>query len=66
MNIAHKVREMRRDLIAAQLKLEHFKRPPVDVKSLRKAAARFCHPDCGGDVAVMQQLNALFDFVGGR
>jgi hypothetical protein len=33
----------------------------VDVESLRKDLALYCHPDRGGDVSVMQRINVLCD-----
>ncbi len=33
----------------------------VSLGELRRQVSFFCHPDRGGDVALMAQLNALFD-----
>jgi hypothetical protein len=36
-----------------------------DIAALRRRVAYHCHPDRGGDVEVMTDLNLLFDFVTG-
>lgn len=36
---------------------------PEDVKRARRRLARLHHPDVGGDVALMQQINVAADFL---
>lgn len=33
----------------------------TNLRRLRREVALYCHPDRGGDVNVMQRINALFD-----
>lgn len=35
--------------------------PGLDFGALRRRVAFYCHPDRGGDVALMSELNNLFD-----
>ena len=37
--------------------------PELDLASLRRQTAFHCHPDRGGNAAVMCRLNTLFDFI---
>jgi hypothetical protein len=40
-------------------------KPAVNVSTLRRRVAFYCHPDRGGDTELMSRLNVLFDFVEG-
>jgi len=62
--VAREVRKMQRKLQSAQQTIASLKREldqKTDVKVLRKRLVFHCHPDRGGDLELMQRLNALFD-----
>lgn len=62
-----KIERMRSELQIARAQVMQLQRKcPVDVKALRRTAAFHCHPDRGGNLQLMQDLNVLFDFVGGN
>ena len=41
----------------------HRAKPELDLASLRRRVAFYCHPDRGGDTALMSALNGLFDYL---
>jgi len=45
----------------AQLRNQREVLPVSDVAVLRRRIAYYCHPDRGGDVGLMREINILFD-----
>jgi hypothetical protein len=41
----------------------HQVAPRINLATLRRRVAYYCHPDRGGDTELMARLNTLFDFL---
>lgn len=67
--------QLQQDLRAARLEISSLRRslaelepvtvelPELDLSSLRRHVAFYCHPDRSGDGELMMRLNVLFDYL---
>jgi len=60
------IERLRAELARARSQSQPVSVPEMDLGSLRRQVAFFCHPDRGGDGALMSKLNTLFDSLEGR
>ena len=74
-NVHTEFAQMRNELSAAQREIARLRRklsehrrsqpmaPELDLSSLRRNVAFYCHPDRSGNVDLMRRLNVLFDYL---
>ena len=73
-NVHVEFAQMRNELSAAQREIARLRRklsqrrqsqpaPDLDLASLRRNVAFYCHPDRSGDGDLMRRLNVLFDYL---
>ena len=66
--IRSELRDVQCENTVLKEKLAHWRSrcanvPQIDVPSLRRQVAYYCHPDRGGSTVVMSRLNFIFDYL---